>query len=114
MALSDHTVKISGNTHLIQAGIRASGNNSSMRNTSGLAQHTASGTVKIKSSGLNQNAKLTLSGLNAKNSTEKKVKSRTGSNNNKQALTQNLATGTSSISSSKNVTAFNKLLDRQT
>lgn len=69
--------------------------------------------MKLKTS-LNSNektGKLILSG-NFKASTEKKVKSRTGSNNNKHTLTQSLATGTSSIHSTKNVSAFNKILDR--
>ena len=71
-----------------QPSVRASGNNSSMRNAanaSGLAAHGIPvANSKTTKSSLNTNEKTTAPGnklILSKNSTEKKVKSRAGSNN---------------------------------
>ena len=87
MALSDHAARVASNQlqqHHLGQGIRASGNNSSMRqaaNPSGLTQHHV-GVAKTTKSSLHTNDKQGASKLIlSKGSTEKKVKSRAGSNN---------------------------------
>ena len=97
-------------------------NNSSLRFTANAPQTTnhpsQSSTVKTAKSSLNTNEKLTSKVVVPKASTEKKIKSRAGSNTKQQVSVtqgnlQRLAPEVSSVHSTKNATNFNKLLERQ-